>query len=94
MPSFAASRPVQALDRHLFDLPSRPTLRGLPRFLLEFVYFGIKEARACLFVGLFFAAVFTVPHAGFLEHPALRSTVDHCHRHSDLDGMERFGDSG
>ena len=28
------------------------------RFLTEFLYFGIKEARSCLFVGLFFAAVF------------------------------------
>ena len=67
--SFAVSRPLQALDRHLFDLPKRPTLRGLPRFLLEFLYFGIKEARACLFVGLFFAAVFTLPHAGFWGIP-------------------------
>ena len=67
--SFATSKPLQALDRHLFDLPSRPTLRGLPRFLLEFLYFGIKEARACLFVGLFFAAVFTVPHTGFWGIP-------------------------
>ena len=34
------------------------------RYAVEFVYFGIKQARACLFVGLFFAAVFSVPRAG------------------------------
>ena len=57
-------RPLQSLDHHLFNLPSKPALSGTPRFLLEFLYFGIKEARACLFVGLFFASVFTVPHTG------------------------------
>jgi len=37
--------------------------------MLEFLYFGIKEARACLFVGLFFAAVFLVPRAGLWGIP-------------------------
>ena len=36
---------------------------------LEFVWFGIKEARACLFAGLFFVAVFAVPRAGVLGIP-------------------------
>ncbi|WP_229505693.1 DUF817 domain-containing protein [Massilia genomosp. 1] len=31
---------------------------------MEFLYFGLKEARACLFAGLFFAAVFLVPRTG------------------------------
>jgi uncharacterized membrane protein YoaT (DUF817 family) len=31
--------------------------------------FGLKEARACLFAGLFFLAVFTVPRAGVLGVP-------------------------
>lgn len=35
----------------------------------EFLAFGFKEARACLFAGLFFAAVFLVPRAGFLGIP-------------------------
>jgi uncharacterized membrane protein YoaT (DUF817 family) len=39
------------------------------RFLLEFWYFGIKEARACLFVGLFFSAIFAVPHHGLFGIP-------------------------
>ena len=39
------------------------------RFMLEFLCFGIKNARACLFVGLFFVAVFSVPRAGLAGIP-------------------------
>ncbi|GGZ09944.1 DUF817 domain-containing protein [Pseudoduganella plicata] len=54
---------LAALDDHLTD--DRPrTLAGWRRAVTEFLYFGIKEARSCLFVGLFFAAVFLVPRAG------------------------------
>lgn len=55
---------LRTLDRHLLNLAARPTLSGLSRFAVEFLYFGIKQARACLFAGLFFAAVFLVPRAG------------------------------
>lgn len=55
-----------ALDAHLLNPAPRPGLRGPRRFLAEFLYFGLKEARACLFVGLFFAAVFLVPRQGLL----------------------------
>ena len=55
---------LQALDRHLVGATARPKLAGAARFALEFLYFGIKQARACLFVGLFFAAVFSIPRAG------------------------------
>lgn len=53
-----------ALDAHLLSPVPRTRLSGPRRFLAEFVYFGIKEARACLFVGLFFAAVVLVPRQG------------------------------
>lgn len=33
--------------------------------MVEFWYFGIREARACLFAGLFFGAVFMVPRDGW-----------------------------
>lgn len=36
---------------------------------MEWLYFGFKEARACLFAGLFFAAVFCVPRTGWLGLP-------------------------
>jgi hypothetical protein len=43
---------VSAIDFHLLDVRSR-TIHGRRRGLLEFVYFGIQNARACRFVGLF-----------------------------------------
>ncbi|MDH5642112.1 MAG: DUF817 domain-containing protein [Nitrospira sp.] len=60
---------VSVLDDHLLGCIERPHLTGVSRFLVEFLYFGIKEARSCLFVGLFFAAVFTVPRDGLLGVP-------------------------
>ncbi len=57
------------LDTHLLNPPAHSTLTGISRFTIEFLYFGIKEARACLFVGLFFAAVFTISRAGILGIP-------------------------
>jgi uncharacterized membrane protein YoaT (DUF817 family) len=61
--------PLQSLDAHIMDLPARPALSGLRRAVVELWYFGIKQARACLFVGLFFAAVFAVPRHGLLGIP-------------------------
>ena len=36
---------------------------------LEFLAFGLKQVRACTFVGLFFAAVFSLPRAGAFGIP-------------------------
>jgi uncharacterized membrane protein YoaT (DUF817 family) len=59
---------LSAIDSFLMD--DRPRLlSGLRRGLAEFLWFGIKEARACLFVGLFFAAIFLMPRAGILGIP-------------------------
>jgi uncharacterized membrane protein YoaT (DUF817 family) len=59
---------LSAIDSFLMD--DRPRrLDGLRRGLAEFLWFGIKEARACLFVGLFFAAVLLMPRAGLLGIP-------------------------
>jgi uncharacterized membrane protein YoaT (DUF817 family) len=57
------------LDNHLQDGLAWRGLRGLPRGVVEFLYFGIKEARACLFVALFFGAVLAVPRTGILGLP-------------------------
>lgn len=51
------------------DSHPRPDLTGFRRFAVEFLWFGLKEARACLFVVLFFSAVFTVPQAGLFGIP-------------------------
>lgn len=42
---------------------------GFRRFAVEFLYFGLKEIRSCLFVGLFFTAMFLLPRAGLLGVP-------------------------
>jgi len=60
---------LAAFDHHLLDHSARPGLRGWPRFVTEFLYFGLKEARACLFVALFFGAVLLAPRAGVLGLP-------------------------
>lgn len=60
---------LSRFDRLLTEHPSRPDLRGWRRFGLEFWFFGLKEARACLFAGLFFIAVFAVPKDGWLGIP-------------------------
>lgn len=56
------------IDNFLMDARPR-RLAGLRRGLVEFLWFGIKEARACLFVGLFFAAIFLMPRGGLFGIP-------------------------
>jgi uncharacterized membrane protein YoaT (DUF817 family) len=58
-----------ALDDYLRDSRPRPGLSGIRRAVVEFLWFGFKNARACLFAGLFFLAVFGVPRAGILGIP-------------------------
>jgi uncharacterized membrane protein YoaT (DUF817 family) len=69
--TFVRSIPMSllTLDGRLLDFGPRLSLTGLRRFLLEFFYFGLKEARACLFVVLFFTAVFSVPRSGLWGIP-------------------------
>jgi uncharacterized membrane protein YoaT (DUF817 family) len=61
--------PLNVLDAALAAPAPLRLRRALPAGLLEFLYFGAKEARACLFAGLFFAAVFLMPRAGVLGLP-------------------------
>src|SRR5262245_40336068 len=60
---------LASFDRWLVGATPRSELRGLPRAAAELLFFGIKEARACLFVALFFGAVFSIPRAGILGLP-------------------------
>jgi uncharacterized membrane protein YoaT (DUF817 family) len=64
-----STMPISRLDRHLLNPTPLAGFVGWRRFLVEFLYFGVKQARACLFVVLFFAAVFTVPRTGILGLP-------------------------
>jgi uncharacterized membrane protein YoaT (DUF817 family) len=49
---------IRRFDRHILTPRPAPDLTGIRRFLVEFWTFGIKEARSCLFAGLFFCALF------------------------------------
>ncbi|WP_320202148.1 DUF817 domain-containing protein [Agrobacterium sp. rho-13.3] len=60
---------LSSLDAFLCDTQPWGELKGAKRFIVEFLYFGIKQARACLFVGLFFLAIFLVPRAGVFGLP-------------------------
>src|SRR5712692_430955 len=60
---FGAAGTLSWLDRRLIDPGTNGQLAGPVRFVVEFLYFGAKEARACLFAGLFFAAVFLMPRS-------------------------------
>jgi uncharacterized membrane protein YoaT (DUF817 family) len=69
LPVQLASLRLSALDEHLLRHDIQLDLSGLRRFVVEFLYFGIKEARACLFAGLFFVAMFVMPRAGLFGIP-------------------------
>ncbi len=58
-----------ALDEFLLGARPRDGLEGVQRFAAEFLFFGAKQARACLFAGLFFALLFSVPREGLLGVP-------------------------
>ncbi|EIT68581.1 DUF817 domain-containing protein [Hydrocarboniphaga sp.] len=58
------SRMLASLDRVLLDPDRRSIVEGWRRGLLELLWFGIKEARACLFAVIIFGAVVLVPKAG------------------------------
>lgn len=59
---------LSAIDNFLMDAQPRQ-LGRLRRGLIEFLYFGIKEARACLFVAAFFATVLLMPRSGIAGIP-------------------------
>lgn len=60
---------LKALDDYLLSQRIRTDSGGISRFFQEFLFFGIKEARACLFAGVFFAAIFIVPRGGLFGIP-------------------------
>ena len=64
---------VNLVDRHLMNpgvyagwVDGR---HGAWRLMLEFLFFGVRQARACVFVALFFTAVFTLPRSGLMGIP-------------------------
>lgn len=59
---------ISTIDNYLMDASPRQ-MGSLRRGLVEFLYFGVKQARSCLFVGTFFAAVLLMPRAGIAGVP-------------------------
>ena len=55
------------LDLKLLNPKPAADLHGTRRFAWEFLFFGFKEARACLFAGLFFLSVLLVPRTGLFS---------------------------
>src|SRR5918997_1839252 len=60
---------MRSLDDHLLNLSAGADLTGLRRAAAELAWFGLKQVRACVFAGLFFAAVFAVPRGGLFGIP-------------------------
>jgi uncharacterized membrane protein YoaT (DUF817 family) len=60
---------LSKLDNYFIALQTPALLVRWKVFAWEFWFFGLKEARACLFAGLFFFAVFAVPRGGLLGVP-------------------------
>lgn len=60
---------LAAMDVRLMHPVACPRLAGPRRFGVELCWFGLKEARACLFAALFFAALFTLPRGGIAGVP-------------------------
>jgi uncharacterized membrane protein YoaT (DUF817 family) len=60
---------MRSLDAQLPNLEAYPNLSVQRRAAVELLWFGVKQARACLFAGLFFAAVFLAPRGGLLGIP-------------------------
>lgn len=60
---------LSRIDGILLNYRPDDELIGFRRFAVEFLFFGIKQARACLFVALFFGAIFLIPRSGIFGLP-------------------------
>lgn len=60
---------LSKFDQYLMGLHTPLGVSAARVFATEFWFFGLKEARACLFVSLFFLSVFAVPRGGLLGVP-------------------------
>ena len=60
---------LNKIDLWLMNHQPNPQLKGIKRFWVEFWFFGLKEARACLFAGVFFIAMFLMPKNGIAGIP-------------------------
>lgn len=60
---------ICSIDRFLLNASPRKDLSAIQCLLVELSFFGLKEARACIFAVLFFGAVFAIPRTGLFGLP-------------------------
>lgn len=60
---------LESVDEVLLNPKRTSGLSRAGRLAREFLFFGVKQARSCLFAGLFFMAVFLVPRGGVFGLP-------------------------
>jgi uncharacterized membrane protein YoaT (DUF817 family) len=60
---------LTSLDNQLLNTSPRLALAGVRRAIVEFLMFGVKQARSCIFVVLFFSAVILIPRVGLFGIP-------------------------
>jgi len=62
-------RYISDFDKFLCADVAQPGLTGWRRAGAEFLMFGVKQARACVFAALFFSALIVIPRAGVMGLP-------------------------
>ena len=60
---------LQAIDHYLMTRETPANTSTWKSFWIDFWFFGLKEARACLFAGIFFFSMWLVPKAGIAGLP-------------------------
>jgi uncharacterized membrane protein YoaT (DUF817 family) len=60
---------LQKIDLYLMSRAAPAHLGRFGIFLYEFWFFGLKEARACLFAGIFFFSMWVISKAGIFGVP-------------------------
>lgn len=60
---------LNRFDDWLIHHQPSPHLTGFKRFCVEMTFFTLKNARACLFAGSFFIAMFLIPKTGVFGIP-------------------------
>ena len=53
------------IDKSLLNYRPKRELADVTRFIAEFGFIGVKEARACLFAGLFFVVMYATEWCGY-----------------------------
>lgn len=67
--SFLSLQPLKRLKSSQWQNNATQQSTGVRHFFIELLFFTLKQARSCLFAGLFFIAMFAIPSQGWLGIP-------------------------